>query len=192
MSESIEPTAWSLFFHPRRWKETVMEYMEDNSRQEEELASLRQTLEERDQLIDTLRHELASVSTEKGDLARKISEMETAVESVTMELLKTRHSLDESRRVEEQMKEFDGFIDKVEQMKENYERRISQLKDNLRECRRAMRMINGDDSDELAIDMGKVEAPGHSRDGVALPPPSAKKPAVTPDKESDWLSDLKI
>lgn len=126
---------WQTLFHPfRAWQEHEETLVDLNSALEREKAL--------DLRIAALEETNATLTKQTAELETQLKSAKKAAEANMHELLRTRREFDEFRHnaasdqdIEAQVKEITAMVEKVEGMKEHYERRIKMLKHALADAK---------------------------------------------------------
>lgn len=156
----------------------------ERSRLEGELSEVRL---EQAALIETNK----SLNNGNARLGERLAVMENELTAAKNELTAAKAELEERADTESQIRQFDDFIGRVEQMKETYERRIS----SLRAMIKALKTTTGQtvcDSDELAvINMDQPAPASPSSSASQVSPPTTQPPlGPTTESEAEWLETL--
>lgn len=120
----MQPGAWSLFLHPRRWAREIAVMAADAEASGQEIENLETCGRE-------LRHEVARLESSNMTLTSKIVSLENCVNGLTADLLKTRRELDDRKDTETQIREFNAKITAVEARKREYDERIARMREEI-------------------------------------------------------------
>lgn len=169
MMENPIPGALEIWLHPRR----TAALMEELAQEKDNL--LRQTGEQEESIAELRSREKA--------LLDRLSEKEVSIaafvertDRLETELATVRLELSDRKSTEEQLTEFDRWIERVEKLKQDYETRISGLQSQIQQLRR--RLESGLDSELAEIDMrGSIPENGGMKEKKA---------------EEDWLDPLPL
>lgn len=105
-----------------------------------------------DSIIESQRRDAAVLSTEKIQLATRLSERDYEISTLRIELKETRMQLSEIGDVDARMKEVEETLTRFEMMKKRYEKRIEDLEMRLRDTKETLRVLTGEDPEnELSI-----------------------------------------
>lgn len=109
---------------------------------EEKIRAMDSAKEDKDVVIEEQRKECERLSAEKvrlsaevGRLAQRCADSESAHAATRRQLEEALSELAEHEDIDRQLEEFGKMLDKVEEMKRNYEKRIKDLQWRLREAR---------------------------------------------------------
>ncbi len=185
--------AWRIFFHPMKWRDRIMELEEENINLAEDNGS-------QASLIRDLRREIARLESSNMNQSSKIVNLETAVKGLTSDLIKARMELDDRKDTETQIREFDAKVSRMAHMKKAYERKISVLKEEIRDLKTAMRAFTGElPGDEMNI-IEMEDSPAAKKAAVAeketeesdeiFRPAPVIFPDSTVNSQGDWLKPL--
>lgn len=148
--------------------ERIEEFERDSVKSEGQAETLRKTIkrieEERAEDICRLQAELEDARRESANNVGIIMQKDKEIAKLVEELMAR-------KTTEEQIHEFDAFVRKVELMKENYERRISRLRQAVKDLRKEDNNREPETEEIRFRDIDEKKAPTESE----------------PDKESDWF-----
>lgn len=185
--------AWKIFLHPKRWRDRIVELEEENISLAEESGS-------QATLIRELRREIARLESSNVSLSSKIVSLENAVNGLTSDLVKTRIELDDRKDTETQIRDFDAKMSKMERLKKSYDRKISVLKEEIKDLKTALRTFTGelpgDEMNIIEMDDISEKRETESPDIKTEEPEEIFRPApvIFPDvhdnSQDDWLKPL--
>lgn len=146
-----EWTAWRVWLHPRMALDALIdseimenEYIRRLLSAEEKIRVMDSAKEDKDVVIEEHRKECERLQAEKeqlsvevGRLAQRCAESEKAHAATRRQLEEALSELTEYEDIDRRFEEFGKMLDKVEEMKRNYEKRIKDLQSRLREARAA-------------------------------------------------------
>lgn len=139
-----EWSAWRVWMHPRVALDALIdseimenEYIRRLLAAEEKIRIMDSAREDKNVVIEKQRKECDRLSAEVERLARKCADSESAHAQTRRQLDDALSELTEYEDMDRRLEEFGKMLDKVEEMKRNYEKRIKDLQSRLREVRAA-------------------------------------------------------
>lgn len=207
--ENIEKTykergAWSVWRHPSRSAREHREML----RQLAEAASMADRLSDLEGKLHVSNEELAKIQAAAEESKKRETDLRRQLEIARKDIATLRQELSQRREVGEMMKEFEAKCAEIEQMKQTYEKRIENLRLQLKDARAAHRRDRHEATDLLDDIAGPIIFDDAPRTATSPKSPQRPKfatqnpktpnigkgdgptPKNTPEDPTDWYTPL--
>lgn len=189
------PEVWpflKILFHPFKTQRLIDSNSSAISDLESRLRDALHSLSEQE-------NENKALKTEIDQLSLTLKSRQEEISSLKAEMAKWKEDVEEARRLEAQLLEFDRKLSMFEEMKRKYEKRINYLESRLLEARASLAKKGNHDLLDF-IDMNGETLPENSdsnRNSLSVPPenhktnhPKSENNPSSREEDNDWLMSL--